>query len=432
MLNRDAYLSAFERFSAALPAGEREARSAALQRFLEIGLPTTDIEEWKYTDFSRLAGEAVTLAQTAGLPDLSAWHVADADTLTWFNGCFVQAAGLPPPLAGEGRGGGSASEELPPPGLPPQAGGGADVAHTGLAALNTAFAVRGLYLDVAPGQTLERPLQALFVTQPQADGAMTHLHHRIRLGKGARATVLLHDVGVGEATRWNTQTLDIDLAPGARLHLIRVQDESSATRGWFHATARVGGGARLDAVQIDFGGGIIRNDWRVQLVEPQANANLHGLFAPTGHSHIDNHTTIEHIAPHCRSREYFRGLAWERAHAVFNGKIVVRPGAQKTDSEQRLANLLLSKQAQINAKPELEIYADDVKCAHGATFGRLDPTALFYLRTRGVPEDAARALLTFSFANEILQHVEWPSLRKAVTARFLARMGGGLDAGELA
>lgn len=411
MLNRDAYISAFERFSAVLPPADRETRAAALQRFLQIGLPTTDIEEWKYTDFSKLAGEEVTLARAADLSDFAAWCIADAETQVWLNGQSRSSGrDVPAPLVEAGE----------------------DAAHAGLAALNAAFAVRGLDLDVAAGQILERPLQALFATEPQTDGAMTHLHHRIRLGENSRATVLLHDVGVGEATRWNTQTLDIELAAGAQLHLIRIQDESAGTRGWFQATARLRHGARLDAVQVDFGGGIIRNDWRVQLAEPEANANLHGLFAPAGRTHVDNHTTIEHVAPHCRSREYFRGLAWERAHAVFNGKIVVHPGAQKTDSEQRLANLLLSKQAQINAKPELEIYADDVKCAHGATFGRLDPTALFYLRTRGVPEDAARALLTFSFANEILQHLEWPALRKAVTTRFLARMGGGLDAGELA
>jgi len=410
MLNRDAYLSAFERFGTNLPAAERALRSAALQRFFESGLPSADIEEWKYTDFSKLAGEAVTLAAPDAAPDSSDWRIADAEVRIWLNGRSTHSSGLPSPLAGEG----------------------ADSAHAGLAALNAAFALPGLDLALASGETLERPLQALFVTRPQADGAMTHLHHRIRLGENARATVLLHDVGLGEATRWLTQTLDIELAANAALRLIRVQDESPGTRGWFQGTAKLHSGAHFDAVQVDFGGGLMRNDWRVRLLAPHARTSLHGLFAPTGRTHVDNHTVIDPLAPHCTSREYFRGLAWERARAVFNGKIVVHPGAQKTDSEQRLANLLLSKQAEINAKPELEIYADDVKCAHGATFGRLDPSALFYLRTRGVPEEAARALLTYSFANEILRHIEWPALCKQLTARFLARMGGGIDAGELA
>ncbi|MEW6167122.1 MAG: Fe-S cluster assembly protein SufD [Pseudomonadota bacterium] len=409
MLNRDAYLSAFERFGTELPAPERAQRSAALQRFFESGLPSADIEEWKYTDFSRLAGEAVTLAAPAAAPDLSDWRIADAQARIWLNGRSTHPCARPAPPAGEAG----------------------DSAHPGLAALNAAFALPGLDLALAAGENLERPLQALFVTRPQTDGAMTHLHHRIRLGENARATVLLHDLGLGDARRWVTQTLDIELAANAALRLIRVQDESPGTRGWFQGTARLHAGAQFDAVQIDFGGGFVRNDWRIRLLAPGAGTSLHGLFAPTGRTHVDNHTVIDHLAPRCTSRESFRGLAWERARAVFNGRIVVHPGAQKTDSEQRLANLLLSKQAEINAKPELEIHADDVKCAHGATFGRLDPGALFYLRTRGVPEEAARALLTYSFADEILRHIEWPALRKQVTARFLARMGGGIDAGEL-
>ncbi|MFA5938759.1 MAG: Fe-S cluster assembly protein SufD [Sinimarinibacterium sp.] len=431
MLNRDAYLSAFERYSAQLPAAERQTRSAALRRFIDIGLPTTDLEEWKYTDFDKLAGEAVTLAEPSTQPDLAAWRLADADTHVWLNG--MPQSSLSPRNAG-GEAFGSSGTDIESVPIRPNAGeggGAGDASHPGFAALNTAFARPGLQLDLAAGQTLEKPIQALLVTQPLADGEMVHLQHRIRLGENARATVLLHDLGLGDATRWLTQTLDIDLAAGAQLQLIRVQDESAGARSWFQATARLRDGARLDAVQIDFGGGIVRNDWRVALLAPGATTAVHGLFAPTGRTHVDNHTQIDHRAPHCTSREFVRGLAWERAHAVFNGKIVVHPGAQKTDSEQRIANLLLSKQAQINAKPELEIYADDVKCAHGATFGRLDLTALFYLRTRGVPEAAARALLTFSFANQILQHIAWPALRQAVTARFLARMGGGLDAGEL-
>ncbi len=412
MLNRDTYLSAFERFSAGLPVAERQARGDALQRFLDIGLPSTDEEAWKYTDFSKLAGESVSLTEPGPSPDLSAWQIAGAQTQVWLNG--------------------SADAQNDAAAAPLRDAPGDDTAHPGFAALNAAFARPGLQLDLPAGTTRSQPLQALFVTQPQHDGAMVHLRHRIRLADNASATVLLHDVGLNECTRWVTQTLELELGANAQLQLIRLQDESTGTRGWFQASAQLHAGARLNALQIDFGGAMVRNDWRVRLLAPQAFAALHGLFAPTGRSHVDNHTLIEHLAPHCTSREYCRGLAWERAQAVFNGKIVVHPGAQKTDSEQRLANLLLSKHAVINAKPELEIYADDVKCAHGATFGRLDPTALFYLRTRGVPEAAARALLTFSFANEILQRITWPELRQAVSTRFLARMGGGFDAGEQA
>jgi Fe-S cluster assembly protein SufD len=405
MLNRETYEAAFERFASGLPAAQRAPRGVALQRFLQIGLPGKTLEAWKYTDLQALDAEPVELPGTTPLPDTARWLLDGLQTRTWINGREPRS---------------TTAIEVAAPSFDGHA-------HDGLAALNAAFALPGLDLQVADGEALDAPLQALFITQPLANGEMVHLRHRIRLGENARASVVLHEAGLGELPRWSTHLLDVDLAAGAQLQLIRVQDESAATRGWFEARARIGSNASLGVTQVDLGGGIMRSDWRPSLVAAGAEVVLRGLLAPVGRAHSDCQFLTEHAAPHGRSRQVFRGLAWDRARGVFNGKVIVRPGAQKTDSEQRIANLLLSPRAEINAKPELEIYADDVKCAHGATFGRLDPAALFYLRARGVPESAARSLLIHSFANEVLQHLEPPALRKAVTGRLLERIGGGIN-----
>ncbi|TJY60905.1 Fe-S cluster assembly protein SufD [Sinimarinibacterium sp. CAU 1509] len=406
MLNQDAYTRAFEALLPSLSGSERDTRSAQLQRFFSAGLPNRSIETFKYSDFTALAEGAFALALKAPSPSLDAWTLPDCTQQLLINGhAATPTAALDGPIS--------------------------EPAHAGLAALNAAFATPGLQLQLERNVALEQPLHVLNLSVLDTPAKMIHLRHRIRLEAGASATVVLHDIGLGDAERWITQTLEIDLAANARLQLIRIQDESAATSGWFQATARIQRDASIQLLQFDFGGARIRNDLRLLLQGEGAECGLHGLFAPAGGTHVDNHTVIEHQAPHCVSREFFRGLAWDKAHAVFNGRIVVQPGAQKTDSEQRIANLVIGKGAEINAKPELEIHADDVKCAHGATFGQLDTSALFYLRTRGVPEATALSLLTFSFAADALQRISWPSLREFVTRRFLARMGGDLDAGEL-
>ncbi|SFF44988.1 Fe-S cluster assembly protein SufD [Fontimonas thermophila] len=256
----------------------------------------------------------------------------------------------------------------------------------------------------------------------------TGRHGRYHLTVDGNAELRLEDAG---DTRFATCFITLALAPGARLRLTRVLTASEAAHRITRIAISVAENARVDIVTIDLDARFARHDLAVALDAPGATAHLYGLYAPAGATHLDHHVRVDHRAAHCISRGYFRGLAFDRACAVFNGRIMVHPHAQKTDSELRIANLLLSRKAQINAKPELEIYADDVKCAHGATFGRLDPTALFYLRTRGVPEAAARALLTYSFANEIFQHIHPPELRSEITAKFLTRMDGGAGITEL-
>ncbi|MDR3419106.1 MAG: Fe-S cluster assembly protein SufD [Nevskia sp.] len=399
-----AYAERFERFAAALPEAERAARRAQLQRFVADGFPTPRLEEWHYTDLAPLSQRAFEPA-AGGNAALAPHFLAGTDRLVYVGGMLVSADST----------------------APERHSAAAPAQDEGVYALNAAFARDGLLLRLGRGERLPRPLQVLIAGADGAVAAMTHQRHRIELAENTEATVIfqfLNQGGGGLATH----VIDVRLAPGARLNLFRIQDERADATLLTRCDVRQERDSVLHAVSFDCGGGLVRHDLNILLAEAGAETGLYGLYQPAAGAHLDNHTRIVHAAPQCRSREQFKGIVDARARAIFNGKVVVQAGAQKTDSEQRVANLLLSPKAEVNAKPELEIYADDVKCAHGATVGQLDETALEYLRSRGVPPAEARALLLRAFATEVLDHVPLAPLRAALAARLgLA----GTDAWEL-
>lgn len=380
-----AYRNAWEQ----LPASLRAARAGAWERFVAKGFPGKREEDWRYTDLSALNDASFASGAAAALDDgtLQNWQ-----RLVFVNGQRQ---------SGEAR----TPEAL--------------LADDGVTALNAALTRDGLDLQVQRNQRSE-PLHLLSL---QSGGAMSHLRHRVVLEAGAEATLLIDTRGDDSATL-STGVLEVEIGANARLRLLRIQDAGANANDLFRSQIRVGRDARLEYVGLDLGGGLVRHDLNVQLAEPGACAEVHGVFAPKGKTHVDTHTRILHQAPHTTSREVFRGLVADRAHAVFNGRIVVEKAAQKTDSEQNLASLLLSPGAEINAKPELEIYADDVKCAHGATCGQLDEMALYYLRSRGLDADTARNLLLFAFAHEVLARVSTEDARNEMERRLAGRLPG--------
>jgi len=387
------YSAQFERFANALTAAERAPRSVQFSRFLASGFPDKHVEDWRYSSLSAL-GERSYEPDVATADHLPEALLADADALVYING---RLQGQP-----EHRHWHSDTSELPPP-------------ATGVDALNAAFASGGLRLRLERGTVLDKPLQVLFVSRAEAQATMSHQRHLIELGDEAQATVLLDFAGDG-GERLATHFFDVRLGRNAKLTLFRVQNEAAGGTLVTRIDTRLSRDAKFEAVTIDLGGGFIRHDLDVSLAESGAETTIAGLYAQAKHSHIDNHVRAVHAAPHCTSRMNYRGLVDEKTKAVFNGKVVVQPGAQKTDSEQRIANLLLSRKAEVNAKPDLEIYADDVKCAHGATVGQLDEIALAYLRSRGIDKDTARAMLLRAFALQILDRIEWPALRARIEA----------------
>ena len=284
----------------------------------------------------------------------------------------------------------------------------------GIEALNAAFATGGLDHRIEQSMKADDVLVA---------GGTGHRRHRIHVAPNAEARIRLD---VDSTADFQSVVLDLHLARGARVKLLRAQDAAGSARHFTRVRAFLDRDAALDISTLDFGGTLSRHDLDVRLQGDGASICLQGLFHADNQGHIDNQVRFDHLAPHCSSRQTIRGLAGDRSRGIFNGKIVVHPGAQKTDSEQRLANLLLAPRAEINAKPELEIYADDVKCAHGATFGQLDSMALFYLRARGLPEDQARAMLTLAFALEPLNAISDAGFRQQALELASARLGGNL------
>lgn len=385
------YRSQFDRIATALPPAERSLREAALARFVATGFPNKELEDWRYTDLSVLGERSFELEAAASFdprPEL----LADADHLVFVNGRYdTDHSTLP--------------ATVPPPSEP---------RAEGIGPLNAAFATGGAMLEVPRGSKLARPVQILLVSSATTS-AMIHQRHRIRLGESAEATVLLQFAGAG-GDRLATHVVDIELAAGARLTLYRLQDEGAGMSLVTDLRVQQARDSRFEVVTVDIGSGLARHDLRSELAAPGAENDSAGLYAPRAGAHVDNHLATIHAAAHCRSRSHYRGIIDAHVKAVFNGKVIVQPGAQKTDSEQRIANLLLSRKAEVNAKPELEIYADDVKCAHGATVGQLDEKALAYLRSRGIPRDTARALLLRAFATEILDRITWPGLRARIEA----------------
>jgi Fe-S cluster assembly protein SufD len=389
-----AYAESFEHFAAALPAAERTRRRGHLERFLAAGFPSTRQEQWRYTDLSGLA-ERGYAAGAAGTAAPEADYIPGAQRLVYINGQLDRGRSTAADLHG--------------------AAARAD-GEDGVSALNAAFSQGGLQLRLARGEILAAPLQVLSVSSPGASPAMAHQRHLLELGENAEATVVFQFLG-GEAWHLDTQIVEMRLAPGARLRLYRIQDQHADATLITRIDAQLDRDSSLHAVAVDCGAGLVRNDFNVQLAGPGAEVELSGFYQPGSGGHVDNHTRIVHAAPRCRSRELFKGIVGARGRAVFNGMILVKQDAQKTDSEQRVANLLLSPRAEVDAKPELEIYADDVKCAHGATVGQLDETALQYLRSRGIDEAQGRALLMRAFAGEVLQRIGIEALREACAAR---------------
>lgn len=415
---RAAYAAALDSLLPTLPAAARESRAAHLARFIQSGFPSTREEDWRYTDLSALADRVFAPAPAASRADPAPYALPGTWRMVFINGNFQPEASDYPAGAIRRRADGPA----------PADGSDAD----GISQLNTALALDGAVLQLGRGQALDRPLHVLSITAPGATPAMSHLAHAVDLEPGASATVIFEDVTLGEGAHFLTQCTRLRAVDNAQLDVVRLQDHGPGVQALTRWDASVGRDATLAWMNLDLGGALVRNDLCVDLAAPNATLDLSGVFIAAGSTHVDNHTRIDHSWPHGTSRQTYRGIAGDAARAVFNGKVVVHPKAVRTDSNLQTASLLLSPQAQINAKPELQIDNDDVKCAHGATCGQLDAQALYYLRSRGLPLAAAREVLLYGFANAIVGQVRQPVARKRLRERLISRFPAGAAVEALA
>ena len=419
-----------------LPAASlRDWRRASFARFTEQGIPTTRAEAWKYTNVAPVANMAMALAPKVevGLHTISPHLLGGpkARRLIFANGHVVpelsHVQSLPPGMRVMSLG--RALETDPGRVAAVLAEAEDDRSFT---ALNAAFTGGGSWIELDDGVDAGEPLQLLFLTLGQPAPFMSHPRNVVRLGAGAKLRLIESHVGIGQGQSLTNLVAQIDLATGAVLDHDRVElvtGESSHIGKHF---VRLGAGARLVQTVATLGGALVRNETEVRIEGAGVDCLLNGVYLATGREHVDNLIRVHHVAAGSHSNQFYKGVVDQRAHAVFAGKIIVHKDAQKTNAYQKNDNLLLSDDAEIDTKPELEIYADDVKCSHGATSGDLDPMALFYLRSRGLPRATAESLLTFAFAAEVIERFADETVRHHVRRAALTRLPGGAALEELA
>jgi Fe-S cluster assembly protein SufD len=425
------YVADFRTFAgngaAGAPSWLRELREAGIVRFAELGFPTMKQEEWRFTSVAPIADTPFTrphaslaprtaLAPPPSAASVDALALGAGPRVVFVDGRYVpglSAAALPAGVrAGslaaaiaDGAAGELAREHL------------AHKAHwrdSAFTALNTAFLADGGFVHVPAGVALPAPLEVLYLASGRAAPAgptVTHPRSLIVLDAGAEAVVIETYAALADAVYWTNAVTEVVVGDGARVELYRVQREGG--RGYQVATTHTqqGRDSTLGLHVVTLGAALARHDIRTVLAGTGAELILNGLYLLSGSQHADHHTVIDHAQPHCASHEFFNGVLAERAHGVFTGRIIVRPGAQRTDSKQTNNNLLLSADARADSQPQLEIYADDVKCTHGSTIGPADPMQLYYLRSRGLSPEAARSVLTYGFGAEILGRMRHPDVR---------------------
>jgi Fe-S cluster assembly protein SufD len=267
-------------------------------------------------------------------------------------------------------------------------------------------------IHVPKNTILEKPIYITATAENLTNSTLLSTRYIITLEENSSATIVQVFQAEQADNYWRKQTTEISLAANAQLNYYQVQTESETSLHTHTITVEQARDSQFNSFTLDNGGGIVRTDLNTKLQAENARCQLHGIYLVKNKQHVDNHTNIEHLSPHTQSTELYKGIIADQARAVFNGRVYVAPHAQKVISEQHNKNLLLSKQTEIDTKPELEIYADDVQCAHGATVGQLDPDAIFYITTRGMSEDVAKQLLTQGFAREMLDYINNPEIKQ--------------------
>lgn len=399
------------------PAWLHDLRRQGLDQFKALGFPTLKEEEWRFTrtrpiaeiDF-RIAGEPRAVDDSAIVA--RTFDDANCHRLVLVNGRFApslsRSAAMP-----RGVWAGSLAEALRDRGdrVRDLITGGARADKQRFASLNTAFLNDGVYVEIADGATLEAPIHIVHVTTAAAAPTMTHARVVVVAGKNSEAVIAESYIGLGSGPYFTNAVVQIAVGENAGLRHYKIQREAAEA---FHVAfqhAALAKNSRFSTLSVTMGGSLVRNDVHTILDGEGVDARVDGLYLADGRRHVDNHTFIRHAQPHCHSFELYKGILDDKARGVFNGRIYVDPIAQKTDAKQENNCILLSDEARINSNPQLEIFADDVKCTHGAAIGKTDDTAIFYLRSRGIPFEEARDLMVYAFASEVLERIELEPLK---------------------
>ncbi|MBC7933257.1 MAG: Fe-S cluster assembly protein SufD [Rubrivivax sp.] len=436
---KSVYADAFREFSTSAPEGEpswiARARESAFERFEELGFPTIDDEDWKYTNVSSLARGTFRPANDESRKSLDAgaiepfvYEEARRSCLVFVNGAFrpdlssLEAvpngivSDLASALAGE-------HGELVRNNLGRLSGQGDDA----FAALNTAFLRGGAFIHLPVGVGVEVPVQLLFLSAPSEAESASFPRVLVVGERDSRLDIIESYAATDESIYFTNAVVEIFVGEGARVTHCKVQGESERAFHVAATRAEVGKSGAYEATSVTLGAQLSRHGIEVLLDSEGAECRVDGLYIVGDGQHADTHSLIDHRKPHGTSRQNYKGILDGKSRAVFNGRVFVHEGAHQTDAVQSNKNLLLSTDARIDTKPQLEIYNDDVKCAHGATVGQLEEEELFYLRSRGLHTDLARNLLTYGFAEEIVEKIKYDSIRAQLDRTILNRLHARLE-----
>ena len=420
-----------------VPEWVQTLRAQGMARFEALGFPTTKNEDWHFTSVAPIAERTFHAAMTsrAGISSegSTAGMVARADlrrftfgqpswhTLVFVNGEFSEDLSSYAGLGDKVRVSSLAKAIRSGTGRPERhLGKIATFESHAFTALNTAFIQDGAFLELQADAVVEEPIHLLFVSEGEGE-AISHPRNLIVAAQNSRASIIESYICIRDNCYFTNAVTEISLGEGARIDHYKIQRESEKSYHVGTTQIRQARDSQLHSFSFAVGGSLARTNIYTSLDGDAATCTLNGLYLTDGKQHIDNQTSIEHIAPNCPSHELYKGVLDGQSHGVFNGKVYVHPEAQKTDGKQSNNNLLLSPTARVDTKPQLEIFADDVKCTHGATVGRLDEMAMFYLNSRGIGRETARTLLTYAFAADVLETIELEAMKTELERMVLAR-----------
>ena len=408
------------------------SRQAALARFLKRGFPSIRAEDWKYTDLTAaidVTRDWLARGATSDIPDSLLGDAAaltgniDASWIVIGNGQIVGDLPFSPDNKGandkRGDAGGIVVERLSQAAVEPT------IDHP-LADFNAALLTDGLHIRIPQDATPSRPLGLLFLDQTADQSSVSLPRVVVDVAAGAQLAMIEYHVSKGSGGHYSNAHVELNVADGSQVDYVRLQHRDRAHSQTERLNVTLARDARFHHFALDLGGALTRNDLAIDIRGPGAEARFDGLYIAGDGQHIDNHTRIDHRVGPARSAQEYRGILRGQCQAVWNGKAIVHEGADGTDAVQGNHNLLLSEGAEIDAKPELEIYADDVKCAHGTTVGQLDEDAVFYLRSRGIELPGAERILTHAFAARIVEELPIDRLTEMVNTLIDRRLGDSL------
>ncbi|HXW56157.1 MAG TPA: Fe-S cluster assembly protein SufD [Candidatus Cybelea sp.] len=418
----ETYLEHFSQFERAAVGRDlawlRALRENGFRRFCEVGFPTLRDEDWRFTNVSAIAETPFRIPRAGAQVssrDLDPWRIAHpAGELVFFNGRFVpelSSRNLPP---GAEAGSLAARLTTDSPSVEAHLGAYLSIERDAFSALNTAFAEDGAYVRIPRGTVVDRPIHLLFVSAGSGAPAMTNPRNLILAEEESQAAIIEDYISLDEDVAFCNTATEFVVGDNATVSHYMLERENRQAFNVSTLRIQQGRNANVASHSLLVGGALVRNNVHPVLAGEGGECLINGLFLGTDRQHLDNYMLVEHAKPHCGSRQFYNGILDGHAHGVFHGRIIVHKDAQKTDAKQTNRNLLLSDDAQIDTKPQLEIYADDVKCTHGATIGQIEEDALFYLRSRGLDEAAARKLLLLAFASECLERMREEPVRRYV------------------